>query len=301
MTHLCNICNKKYITNSGFWKHNTKYHNNIQNNNDKIIPQQSSTIPQNILLNSNNLECKYCKKIFTRIDNVKRHEQKCKIKYDSTESDIIHTPLVDNKINKLQTQSDQKYELKNNQPLKRRHGPLGRDNQIISKNSNNNTINNINFDAQELEKLNENENENVNEKLNENENENVNEKLNENENVNENVNVNVNENVNMNDSVNESVKKRVYFNNKRPEFKNIMIKNLKDRNLQIFDDNEIIVNKKHKKLYELINNHIYNIHTIINNNKNKFDENDLIRFIKFLKLLEDDIKYIINIKNVDNI
>jgi hypothetical protein len=97
----------------------------------------------------------------------------------------------------------------------------------------------------------------------------------------------------INNSVNESIK-RVHFNDKRPEFKNIIIKNLKDKNLKIFDGNKFIIDNKYKNLYELIDNHIYNIQTFINNNKNKFNENHLVRLEKFLKLVEDDAKCTIN-------
>ncbi len=49
-----------------------------------------------------------------------------------------------------------------------------------------------------------------------------------------------------------------------------------------------------RNLYELIDNHIYNIQTFINNNKNKFNENHLVRLEKFLKLVKDDGKCTIN-------
>jgi hypothetical protein len=42
----------------------------------------------------------------------------------------------------------------------------------------------------------------------------------------------------------------VHFNDKRPEFKNIMIKNLKDRNLQIFDGKKFIIDNKYRNLYD---------------------------------------------------
>ncbi len=70
----------------------------------------------------------------------------------------------------------------------------------------------------------------------------------------------------INNSINESIK-RVHFNDKRPELKNIMIKNLKDKNLHIFDGKKFIIDNKYKNLYELIDNHIYNIQIFINNNQ----------------------------------
>ena len=93
----------------------------------------------------------------------------------------------------------------------------------------------------------------------------------------------------INNSINESIK-RVHFNDKRPELKNIMIKNLKDKNVHIFDGKKFIVDNKYRNLYELIDNHIFNIQTFINNNKDNFSENHLIRLEKFLQLVENDAK-----------
>jgi len=132
MTFLCEICNKKYITNSGFWKHNNKYHNSIQNNTSLNITQKSSLITQKSSLNTqksslNKLECIYCNKILSRIDNLKRHEDKCKNKK--------------NEIDKLRTQVTilepfvQKYEnelFKNNTKLKQENNIIPINNQLIN-------------------------------------------------------------------------------------------------------------------------------------------------------------------------
>lgn len=91
-------------------------------------------------------------------------------------------------------------------------------------------------------------------------------------------------------SINESIK-RVHFNNKRPEYKNIKIKNLNSKNLQIYDGTNFIIDKKYNNLYELIDKHIYNIQSFINNNKNKFNKNHLIRIEKYLELVENDTKF----------
>ena len=43
MPYKCNICNKEFLSYSGFWKHNKKYHQCILNK----IPQNPTIIPQN--------------------------------------------------------------------------------------------------------------------------------------------------------------------------------------------------------------------------------------------------------------
>ena len=64
--------------------------------------------------------------------------------------------------------------------------------------------------------------------------------------------------------------------------------------MQIFNGNKFIIDKKYNNLYELIDNHIYNIQTFIDNNKNKFNDSQLIRIEKYLKIIEDDAKCTIN-------
>ena len=53
----------------------------------------------------------------------------------------------------------------------------------------------------------------------------------------------------INNSINQSIK-MVHFNNKRPELQNIIIKNLKDKNMQIFDGKNFIIDKKYNNLYD---------------------------------------------------
>ena len=270
--YLCKICNKNYASASSLWNHNKKFHNNIDTNNDNnlsskitqkssFFTQKSSFVTQKSSIHK--LDCIYCNKILSRIDNLKRHEEKCKIKQN--EIKILNNKKLE--IDKLQALYDQagtflsqKYEIE----------LLKNTTQIITNNSNNNcnngninnTINIVKFGTEKL-----------NEILNENEMLKITEFI--------------------NNSVNESIK-CVHFNDKRPEFKNIIIKNLKAKNLQIFDGTNFIIDKKYKNLYELIDNHIYNIQNFINNNKNKFNENHLIKIEKFLQIIENDTKCTIN-------
>lgn len=90
MDYHCTACNKKYKSYQSLWNHNHKYHN-TQN------PQTSSSLPQTSsskLTNSSDklsdkhikkLTCDFCEKIFSRIDNLKRHKLKC----DKNKSDKL--------------------------------------------------------------------------------------------------------------------------------------------------------------------------------------------------------------------
>lgn len=95
----CNICDKIYASYKSIWFHNYKYHKEIgqktiskkeiviqkttENENEELkkeIQQLKAII--NILINKetieNKLQCKYCNKISSRIDNLKRHMKNCK-------------------------------------------------------------------------------------------------------------------------------------------------------------------------------------------------------------------------------
>jgi hypothetical protein len=272
--YLCKICNKNYASASSLWNHNKKFHNNIDNNKMSTSGQLLSTFGQLLstsgqLLSTkkklNVLQCKYCNEIFNIRQSRWKHEQNCgyKIKYDENNENI---KIENNKFLALYAQTgftrSQKYEielLKNNTQIITN---TNNSNNNCNNGNINNTINIVKFGTEKL-----------NEILNENEMLKITEFI--------------------NNSVNESIK-CVHFNDKRPEFKNIIIKNLKAKNLQIFDGSNFIIDKKYKNLYELIDNHIYNIQNFINNNKNKFNENHLIKIEKFLQIIEDDTKCTIN-------
>ena len=257
MTFLCEICNKKYITNSGFWKHNNKYHNSIQNNTSLNITQKSSLITQKSSLNTqksslNKLECIYCNKILSRIDNLKRHEDKCKNK--KNEIDKLRTqvtilePLVQKYEIELFKNNSNQITNNNNQITTNNNNHITTNNTVNNNNNTvNNTINIVKFGGERLSEI-----------------------------LTEEEMMKITKYINF--SVNESIKS-VHFNDKRPEFKNIRIKNLKGNHLQIHNGargpgrashpcgKKFITDKKYSNLYELIDNHIYNIHTFITNNQ----------------------------------
>ena len=256
MTFLCEICNKKYITNSGFWKHNNKYHNSIQNNNDQLLSTNNQLLStKNEVLLNKKYKCRYCDKSYDILQSRWKHEHKCKIK-DNNNKQI--------EIDKL------KYEIElfknNSNQITNNNQITTNNNHITTNNNNNNTVNNtiniVKFGGERLSEI-----------------------------LTEEEMMKITKYINF--SVNESIKS-VHFNDKRPEFKNIRIKNLKGNHLQIHNGVKFITDKKYSNLYELIDNHIYNIHTFITNNKEKFNNIHLTRLEKFLRLIEEDAKCVIN-------
>ena len=73
----CDICNKSYKDKSGLWYHNNKNHNKILTiltpNQLQITPNNSKSTLNQLQITPNKFICKYCNKKFTRIDNLNRH------------------------------------------------------------------------------------------------------------------------------------------------------------------------------------------------------------------------------------
>ena len=108
--YSCKICKRDYETYNGIWKHNKKYHiknnTNIKNTSLKL-PESPESPPEIILKTRNKLSCEYCSKILSRIDNLKVHEEKCKLKNTSKivilEKTIEEMKAENNKINILES------------------------------------------------------------------------------------------------------------------------------------------------------------------------------------------------------
>ena len=82
----CQYCNKDFST-----KYNLKRHNNICNNKNNICNNENNIINNENIIN-NKFKCEYCESIFSRKYLVTRHYNNCKIKE------------LKDKINELETQ-----------------------------------------------------------------------------------------------------------------------------------------------------------------------------------------------------
>jgi hypothetical protein len=108
INYYCKICKSYYSSYQSLWIHNKKYHINncekcnkkFDNLQNKLIHQKNcnggsnqnlkselnilkckiSKLENNTSNKTNNLLCKYCNKIFSRIDSLNRHYISCKIK-----------------------------------------------------------------------------------------------------------------------------------------------------------------------------------------------------------------------------
>jgi len=81
---ICKICNKIYANKSGIWKHNNKYHSVTLS--DKCLKVSDKTSDECLIMSDNsvkkNYECSICSKKFNNRKTKWSHEKKCDIKID---------------------------------------------------------------------------------------------------------------------------------------------------------------------------------------------------------------------------
>jgi hypothetical protein len=89
----CNICNKNYKDKSGLWYHNNKYHSMESNqNNPNVTISNNPEVTIQSPCKHDGLSCKYCSKVFKFKQGRWRHEQTCEIKNkdDYSKDEIIN-------------------------------------------------------------------------------------------------------------------------------------------------------------------------------------------------------------------
>jgi hypothetical protein len=258
---LCKICNKYYSSQSSLCNHIKKFHSdNILKSSDNILKSSDNILKSsdNILKNYN---CRKCNKIFNNIKTRWSHEKICQINNNNLNQSnyqhlthilkeenillkeellIIKNQMSDiiNKFGKIHPKTLQKI-----------------NKQLINNTTNNNTKNTINNTTI---------NNTVNIKFGY---EKLSDILNEKEMI------KILNNCKM--CVEESIKV-VHFNDDRPEFRNILITNLRDNVAYIFDGNRFVAQNKDYILTELFDKHYGNIENHVLNNEFMRKLNDSI-------------------------
>ena len=270
MPYNCTICNKEFISNSGFWKHNKKYHQSIKCNNNQLLSTNNQLLStNNQLLSTKKYKCKYCDKSYDILQSRWKHEIKCKKEYDKKQNELIE---LENK-NKLENDK-----LKNEieqlkillqDTLKVKPNILNKINKQINNkqnntiNNNNNTINIVKFGTEDLHNI-----------------------------FTEKQMFNL---INKGGScINESIK-YIHFNDKKPEYKNIFITNLKDKYAYVFDGDTFIIKEKNEVLDELLDNHAYNIKEFVEKNRDDLADHtkkSMDRLLNFIYNKNDNEEYV---------
>ena len=146
----CDICNKSYKDKSGLWYHNNKNHILESTNSNPKVTLKLSEINEKVL------SCKYCSQVFKYKQGKWRHEQKCKnIKNDQNSKDEIINFLKQTIDDQKKLFEKQMIEMKNKlietmnknckihpKTLQKINKQLNGDHNIVNEN---NTTNNITY------------------------------------------------------------------------------------------------------------------------------------------------------------
>jgi len=150
----CNECNKYYKSYQSLWNHKKKFHSIITQNNT-IKPQHNSIQTQNNSFASytpiNKLTCKYCSKIYSRIDNLNRHKKTCKLKeeiYNQNEEIIKQQNEIIKQNNEIIKQNEELINKTSIGLITTNNNTTNNNNN--SNNTNNGTINNNNINIFQL-------------------------------------------------------------------------------------------------------------------------------------------------------
>ena len=96
-TYRCNVCNKYYKTRQSLWNHNNKFHNNgdnhIMSKNDYDVHLDNHLYNHNDDL-SKIYKCKKCKKEFNNYQNRWRHEKTCKKNISVDENELLKNTII---------------------------------------------------------------------------------------------------------------------------------------------------------------------------------------------------------------
>ena len=280
--YICKVCNKKYTSYKSLWNHNKKYHIHDVSDNVSIVSDNVSIVSDNVSDNVSNkiLKCKYCNKIYKHRSSKSQHEKNCKSNKSNKsnknneqyEINELKKELVEVKQTLLNLLNSNKIHPKTLQKINKQliNNTNNNSNNITNNTTNNNTTNTINNTTI---------NNTVNIKFGY---EKLSDILNEKEMI------KILNNCKM--CVEESVK-IVHFNDKRPEFRNILITNLRDNVAYIFDGNRFIAQNKDYILSELFDKHFGNIEKHILNNEfmRKLNDSILCKYlIEFIDQINGD-------------
>lgn len=283
--YKCNICNKYYKSKQSFWNHKNKFHS--KNNPDIIHHNHSDNhdiIKYNHITDIKNEDsdkkysCKFCHKNFTHYQNRWRHEKKCK------ESLLIKNEMLEKQNQELKEMFKKEISLLKQQLLesmnkncKKHPKTLQKINKFATANKlnnqynnnqtntncivNNNTINIIPLGQEKLTDI-----------LSSKEQKMILSKKQQ--------------------SLNYLIE-YIHFNDKYPQFQNIIITNLKDNIAYKYDDsmNKFIATTKDELLEILMENRIIDIEDFYSFNSDKLNENTKITLNKFIDKIRHDDEY----------
>lgn len=255
MDYSCDICNKNYKDKSGLWYHNKKYHNNTTcqesaKNQPNVQPTSAKNQP---LVIQSVLDTKHsileCKYCNKSYKHIQsRWKHEQKCKVKSNNDEIMELKKKLKDIEDKINNTQQASTITNSNNT-----------NTNSNNTNNGTINNnyiIAFGKEEINNI-----------LTEKEKYRI-------------LNARYK-------SLEESIK-AIHFNKDRPEYQNIVITNMRDNLVHIFDGNKFVSQAKHGTINQLIDNHMESIEESLDNSREKLNPKTVDIIEKLIEKINDE-------------
>jgi hypothetical protein len=250
--HKCNICNKNYASKQSLWNHNNKFHNNIIS--QKSAKNQSKNHPTSV---------KNQPIVIQSVLDTKHNILECK--YCNKSYKHIQSRWKHEQKCKVKSNNDEIMELK--KKLKDIEDKINNTHQgsTITNSNNTNTLNNkgtinnnyiIAFGKEEINNI-----------------------LTEKEKIRI-LNARYK-------SLEESIK-AIHFNDNRPEYQNIVITNMRDNLVHIFDGNKFVSQAKHGTINQLIDNHMESIEESLDNSREKLNAKTVDIIEKLIEKINDE-------------
>jgi hypothetical protein len=259
--YYCTSCEKYYKTSQSLCNHKRIYHmvSPVKSFESpvKSFESPAKSFESPIIISNKIYTCKFCNKIYNNKNSKWSHQNKCKFIIPNQIANIkeeLKEELKKDIINDI---------LKNckihPKTLQKINKQLINNNNNITNNINNGTINNINivkFGSENIKDI-------------------------------------LNEKEIMKifsswyNAIEESIKE-VHFNKSRPEYRNILITNLRDNIAYVYNGNKFEAVQKQSVISELIDKHVNNIEVSLENYKHKLPKKTANILDKLLEKLEDD-------------
>jgi hypothetical protein len=275
MEYKCKICIKNYKTYQTLWKHNKLFHNN--ENSEKTSIDYNMTSTTTILTSENSnvnnkFICQYCNSSFSRKNNMNYHiKNKCKNKNNIDEENKLLKESIKTLTFNMEEMKKQLLTVINDK-CKIHPKTLNKINKQINNTNNNTNSNNTNNTN----------NGTVNNYIISLGKENLAEVLSKKEKINI---------LNNRSLVLENLVQYIHFNNEKyPQFKNILITNLRSTSAFTFDDktNQFIAIDKDELLNDIISERTDDIIGFFEEYENEINDKTKSLIEKFIKDIDND-------------
>jgi hypothetical protein len=256
--YICEICNTEYKSRQSLWNHKHKFHSTNTTPKSANIDVKNDISPPksaNIGVNINEYVCEFCNYEFTRKDSLKKHINRCKQKNNiiQKQNEEMQKQLNEMKSMIAELLKTRKIHPKTLQKI---------NNNLINNNINNGTVNNttiVKFGS-----------------------------------------VNINSVLTPKEVMGVLLKpflsteeciNLIHFNDKRPQYNNIFITNLKDDLAYVYDGTKFTTVTKNDVIMELIDNYVEQVEISFEENRDKMPESKIKCVENYLNLINSEKQY----------